>query len=884
MATFTYPGVYIQELTSAVHTITGVATSIAAFVGWAPQGPVTEATLVESWPEYEALFGGLDMRSYLGYAVNHFFGNGGQQAYIVRLTWDGSLPAAPGTTPAVAQTATAVWQKFGVATIQATLGSVSGSAQLAVGANFSSLNVSPAIGSVAVGAKLQLTAVGVLPDGTTVPLSPPSSAATWAPDPASPAATIVAGTGVVTGVAVGSADFNATVSGVSSVAAVIAVTAAAATPALTAIVISGPNSIPVGKSTQLTAVATFSDGSTADITAQATTTWATTSVAAVTVVTGMITGVAAGSSIISATVGSVTQNFLVNVTTPGVTLASIAVTPSPVSVPLGPQQFKAVGIYSDGSQTDLTNVATWTFTGAGGTMSATKPGLLNATAAAVGDTLTAAWQGVTSTPATPVTIVGKQLVSIAVTSPSQAILLGVTSNFTATGTYSDNSTQDLTSTATWTSSAPSLATVSTTGVATATSGASTLTLFANNPGNWGNNLRVSVTVQPPPNDTRFGILVQQVDSNGRVQTLESFSNLSTTATDPLFAVKVIDSDSNYISFIDPTTGNPVAPTGTPAATNPANPLALSGGADGGVLVPASDGNFELMLLNNPNGAFLLSRISIFNLLCVPAETDAPTIQALQNFCNTERAFYIVDPPQIATAANLTNTGPVGSTSGSLTGVWSDHSAYYFPWVEAPDPLFGNRTALFPPCGMIAGVYATTDATRGVWKAPAGIDASLSGLSGLQYTLTDLENGDLNTQAINCLREFRVYGDVVWGARTLQGNDQAGSQWKYVPIRRFALFLETSLIEGLQWVVFEPNDDTLWGQIRLNVSTFMQTLFLQGAFQGTTPPQAYFVKCDADNNPQSKIDQGIVTVLVGFAPLYPAEFVLIQIEQLAGQSS
>ena len=174
-------------------------------------------------------------------------------------------------------------------------------------------------------------------------------------------------------------------------------------------------------------------------------------------------------------------------------------------------------------------------------------------------------------------------------------------------------------------------------------------------------------------------------------------------------------------------------------------------------------------------------------------------------------------------------------------------------------------------------------SRGVWKAPAGIDASLTGVSGLQYVLTDQQNGSLNVKAVNCLREFKVYGDVVWGARTLRGNDQAASEWKYVPIRRLALFLESSLFNGTQWVVFEPNDETLWGQIRLNVGAFMQGLFLQGAFQGTTPQRAYFVKCDAENNPQSSINLGIVNILVGFAPLVPAEFVVIQIQQIAGQT-
>ena len=204
---------------------------------------------------------------------------------------------------------------------------------------------------------------------------------------------------------------------------------------------------------------------------------------------------------------------------------------------------------------------------------------------------------------------------------------------------------------------------------------------------------------------------------------------------------------------------------------------------------------------------------------------------------------------------------------------------YFPWVSAPDPLVGGRLSDMPPCGLVAGVYAATDASRGVWKAPAGIDAGLGGIAGLQYTLTDLQQGSINPYGVNCLRYFPAYNNVVWGARTLLGADTVGSQWKYVPIRRFALFLESSLYDGTQWVVFEPNDETLWGQIRLNVGAFMQGLFLKGAFQGTTPQQAYFVKCDAENNPQSSINQGIVTIEVGFAPLYPAEFVIIQIQQM-----
>jgi uncharacterized protein len=416
---------------------------------------------------------------------------------------------------------------------------------------------------------------------------------------------------------------------------------------------------------------------------------------------------------------------------------------------------------------------------------------------------------------------------------------------------------------------------------TASNTISTLTLFASNPGGWANSIQVTVT--PSTADpSRFSVLVQQV--NGlQITTLESFVNLSVSPTDPQYVVTVIDSDSNYITFINPAISPPTPPPPPALPAAPANGMLGAGtpGVDGDVLVP-SDGNFEKALMSATRGVSLLDRVDIFNLLCVPGETEPPTVTALQTFCKGKRAFYIVDPPQLSTVTGLRASGPAGAGGVSVIGPDASYAAYYFPWVNAPDPLFKNRPALFPPCGFVAGVYAATDASRGVWKAPAGIGAGLSSVLGLQYPLTDLENGDLNIRAINCLRNFKVFGNVVWGARTLDGNDQTGSQWKYVPIRRLALFLESSLYNGTQWVVFEPNDERLWSQIRLNVGAFMQGLFLQGAFHGTTPQKAYFVKCDAENNPQSSINMGIVKILVGFAPLFPAEFVFIEIQQIAGQ--
>jgi phage tail sheath protein FI len=177
--------------------------------------------------------------------------------------------------------------------------------------------------------------------------------------------------------------------------------------------------------------------------------------------------------------------------------------------------------------------------------------------------------------------------------------------------------------------------------------------------------------------------------------------------------------------------------------------------------------------------------------------------------------------------------------------------------------------------------ARIDSSRGVWKAPAGTEADLRGITGLEYKFTDEDNGVMNPHAINTLRSF-PNGIVNWGARTMDGDDDFGSEYKYIPVRRTALYIEESLYRGLKWVVFEPNDDPLWAQIRLNVGAFMHDLFRQGAFQGKTKQEAYFVKCDSETTTQNDINLGIVNIWVGFAPLKPAEFVILTLQQMTGQ--
>jgi phage tail sheath protein FI len=285
--------------------------------------------------------------------------------------------------------------------------------------------------------------------------------------------------------------------------------------------------------------------------------------------------------------------------------------------------------------------------------------------------------------------------------------------------------------------------------------------------------------------------------------------------------------------------------------------------------------------NAKQGLYALRKVDLFNILCVPPYTEAGDVEAslvaeAAVYCERRRAMLLVDPPSSWIDKDAAKAGLID------VGTNSKNAALFFPRLVMPDPLRENRLANFVPSGAVAGIFARTDTQRGVWKAPAGLEATLVGVSALSVPLTDAENGELNPLGINCLRTLQPVGRVVWGSRTLQGDDRLGSEWKYIPIRRTALFIEESLYRGTQWVVFEPNDEPLWAQIRLNVGAFMHNLFRQGAFQGKTPRDAYFVKCDSETTTQNDINLGIVNIVVGFAPLKPAEFVIIKLQQIAGQ--
>jgi phage tail sheath protein FI len=415
---------------------------------------------------------------------------------------------------------------------------------------------------------------------------------------------------------------------------------------------------------------------------------------------------------------------------------------------------------------------------------------------------------------------------------------------------------------------------------------SKLAVKAKSPGEWANAYAI-VTKKRADDNTRFQLKVVNIKQDKKGIPIETFDNLSMKPDDARFVENVLKAESLLVDAkvqgtppaTDPPADTDIPTSGATAGEIPAAAY-LKDGVDGKVLDPkdpafATAGKFSDA--SGTEGIFHLDRVDLFNLLCVPGLADATALGNLQRFCRARRAFLIADCAPGDTLGTL-QSGP----SGSLTGDNALNAAFYFPWVMVPDPLQENRAAEFPPSGFVAGLYARTDSNRGVWKAPAGTEASLTGVLGVKITLTDAETGVLNPKAVNCIRNLPVYGTVLWGARTLQGNDERGSEWKYIPVRRMALFIEESLYRALKWVVFEPNDEPLWAQIRLNVGAFMHDLFRQGAFQGKTPQDAYFVKCDKETTTQSDINRGIVNIIVGFAPLKPAEFVVVKIQQIAGQ--
>ncbi|MFG1922724.1 phage tail sheath subtilisin-like domain-containing protein [Cryptosporangium sp. NPDC048952] len=411
----------------------------------------------------------------------------------------------------------------------------------------------------------------------------------------------------------------------------------------------------------------------------------------------------------------------------------------------------------------------------------------------------------------------------------------------------------------------------------ASSGNNPLVLVAAEPGSWADRLEVTVTRPSDETSPLFELTAADPDRGIR----EVFRNL-TVSDGPRKVDQVLASDSQLLRVKD----GDAAPSAPPKAF-PAKPAAAdqpTAGLDGTNLATTDYHSSTGTFITDHKGLYALDHAD-FNLLCVPMPgalvADLKTVyDAALTYCVKRRAVLVVDPP-----ARQSTDQPVVHATGALGGLGlagerARNAVLYYPRIRQSDEFAEGRLGTFVACGVMAGLIARTDATRGVWKAPAGVDATLSGVSDLDVPLTDAEIGQLNALGINVLRTLPGVGPVSWGARTMRGGDQYGDEYRYLPVRRLALHIEETLFRGTQWVVFEPNAEPLWAQIRLNVGAFLNGLFRQGAFAGATSREAYFVKCDKDTTTAQDVDNGRVNIQVGFAPLRPAEFVVLSLQQIA----
>jgi uncharacterized protein len=759
--TTTYPGVYIEEIPSGVRTITGVSTSVAAFVGAAKRGPIGKPSDLYAFADYERLFGGLDPSSEMSYAVRQFFLNGGQKAWVVR--------AAPGASPATLTLQTTTPGPHDALVLTSALGGSSGNTLVAAvdydtNVPASTFNLTLSYPS------LDDPQNALAETFTNLSMNPADPR--YAPTVVSATSKLVSAVQIPPGLAVAVPLTAATsVSGILVASDVAASIAVGATRTFRVAVNADP---PVLVTLDNTDVATANPLH---------------SVAQKIQATVQVQG-------FSCTVAASGNQLELKLAPPSANGDSLRVLPGPVNDISATLRLGSLngGVERDSFADRRPALVLPSGTVFGGEIDSTDAGF----AALANHTFTIKLDGdatahtVTIGDHTAIADFGGKLNAIAqeiTTQVQQAAttpaLSGAYARFTATVTRTNS-----------------------------------LRLRS---GSTGPGSAVGLTAGVP-NDALAPLKLDAavVNAPGQVATFSGGTEIPPPWTDP----QTVD------AILGPT-------------------------------VSAGQGLYALDTTD-------------FNLLVLAGVTNDAITAAAAAFVQDHRAFYILDPPPGRSPDDMATymSGPHPPKT--------EYGAMYYPYIKIADPLAGGALRTTAPSGTIAGVYARTDASRGVWKAPAGTDAVLAGASDLETVMNDGQNGSLNPLGLNAIRSFPVYGIVSWGARTLRGADAAASEYKYVPVRRLALYIEESLFRGTKWVVFEPNDEPLWAQIRLNVGAFMQGLFRQGAFQGSTPRQAYFVKCDSSTTVQNDINLGVVNIVVGFAPLKPAEFVVIQIQQIAGQ--
>ncbi len=399
-----------------------------------------------------------------------------------------------------------------------------------------------------------------------------------------------------------------------------------------------------------------------------------------------------------------------------------------------------------------------------------------------------------------------------------------------------------------------------------------VTFSAINEGAWGDSIVVKIT---PKTGTKLFTVEVGTGTGKDFEAAERFADISLNSADKAeYIVGNINGVSNYITA-EALSGLKAAAINKLAAGD-AVEVTLAGGSDGAA---ADNGAYDDVF-----SKFL--KIRDINVICLPGKwwnsTHKDAIESAIEHCEKMKSrMVIVDLPpstELTQEKDVTDLGLPTKT----------YCATYYPWAQVSNPFYNADTnpgaaknVLVQSSAFAAGIWAKTDSRRGVWKAPAGVETGVLGLNGLEYIVEDSEQDYLNPLGVNALRTLPSYGSVVWGARTLA--TKADPEWRYVPVRRTAMFIEQSVSDGIQWAVFEPNNNDLWSSLRVNIDSFMNGLFRAGAFQGTKASDAYFVRCGlGDTMTQGDIDRGQVIAVVGFAPLKPAEFVILRIQQKVGQ--
>ncbi len=419
-----------------------------------------------------------------------------------------------------------------------------------------------------------------------------------------------------------------------------------------------------------------------------------------------------------------------------------------------------------------------------------------------------------------------------------------------------------------------------------------LTLEAASPGVWGENIAVAYAKSTDGVAEHFRIVVFYIPPGASSATLvEDWDRLATEASEESYVLDVLKR-SNYIRGTVQTPPISAIPTLDEATVDP-NEGQLTAAAK--ALTTGIGGGGDLSDSSNPSYSDLLDQrlagVTDAAMIVAAADRMMPRPGAFDetgyiDHGNTFVSYVLRRPLQdlffVGDLPRLTNGTVDDVLAQAASSNRSHYNALYWPHVEVGDPVGSgaNPTVVVPPSGFVAGVYARTDGRRGVWKAPAGVDAVIGGIRALDFDVLDTHQDNLNPAAVNALRSVPAGGMVIWGARTRRPD----TEWRYVPVRRTAIFLRKSIYEGIQWAVFEPNGEDLWASLRATIGAFMETQFRNGAFFGSTSREAYFVKCDAETTTEIDRAAGVVNVLVGFAPLRPAEFVVVKLSQKVNQES